>query len=276
MQPFEEAWICDVYPMPNSGFAHVNRVELKQTEGTHHLTLSTLGLSGGGKIEHGRYDCNELYGDSSLMEEQIMFFGNQGSAEATMQLPEGVAANIPPALDVIHEMHYVNTTGQPVELYSRINAWTMSPFDVELGIWGGSVRDENIEIPPMSQHTEWSRCVFNEDVEVLFLASHTHQLGTEFTIKPFDGQSVGAQFYRNDDWHVPNIVQYDPPLVVPAGEGFEWTCTWNNPTAEAVRYGNLATDEMCNLAVVHTPFSTTARCEVVESSDGVLWDPDAE
>lgn len=31
---------------------------------------------------------------------------------------------------------------------------------------------------------------------------------------------------------------------------------------------------MAVLAIVHTPFSMSARCEVVETSDGVLWSPD--
>jgi len=113
----------------------------------------------------------------------------------------------------------------------------------------------------------------NQDVEIIFLASHTHQLGTEFTIAPFDGESVGEVIYRNDDWHSPQITQYDPPLIVPAGTGFQWSCTWTNTTDKVINYGPTSDDEMCNLALVHTPFSITARCEVVETSDGVLWTP---
>jgi hypothetical protein len=30
---------------------------------------------------------------------------------------------------------------------------------------------------------------------------------------------------------------------------------------------------MCNLAVVHTLCDLSAQCEVVETSDGVLWSP---
>jgi hypothetical protein len=43
-----------------------------------------------------------------------------------------------------------------------------------------------------------------------------------------------------------------------------------------VNYGLTSTDEMCNLAIVHTPFNMSALCEVVETSDGVLWSPDDE
>ncbi len=270
---FSEVWVCEVKPFPIEGIANVNWVEVQQNPGTHHLTLSTLGFASAGKVPHGTYDCNELYGESSLMEDQIMFFGNQGSAEDLLQLPKGVAATIPSGLDVIHEIHYVNASTEPVELYSRVNAWTIPQEELVSGIWGGSVRDEHINIPANSKHSEWTRCVMNRDVEVLFLASHTHEMGVEFTIAPYDGKTTGEVFYTNDDWHTPKIVQYDPPIVLKKGEGFEWACTWDNPTDKEVNYGPTSEHEMCNLAIVHTPFDTEALCEVVESSDGVLWKP---
>ncbi len=270
-----EAWICDILPLPNTTVANVNWVEVQQTPGTHHLTLSTLGLiPSANPLPAGRYDCNELYGDQSLMEDQIMFFGNQGSAEDVMQLPEGVAATLPGGLNIIYEMHYVNASNKEVELYSYINAWTISDAEVVDGIWGGTVRDEHINIPAgPTTHTEWTRCAMNRDVDVLFLASHMHEKGVEFTIRPWDGVTTGDVMYTNSDWHIPLITQYDPPLSVPAGEGFEFSCTWSNTSAEVVNYGNTAADEMCNLAVVFKPFDLSGLCEVVESSDGVLWSP---
>lgn len=268
-----EIWVCEVYPMPLKGGANINRVRMQQTPGTHHLTLSTLGLLGGGELEYGRYDCNDLYGDDSLMENQVMFYGNQGDAEHEMTLPEGIAATFPGQLDIIHEVHYVNATLEDVNVFSRVNAYVMPPEEFVEGIWGGQVRDEFIEIPAASEHTEWTRCVMNRDVEVLFLASHMHGRGELFTIAPFDGETVGDILYENDDWHVPKITQFEEPLIVPKGAGFEWACTWQNNDDHPVIYGSDSTDEMCNLSIVFTPFDTTALCEVVESSDGHLWSP---
>jgi len=268
-----EVWVCAVYDLPTTDLAAVNWVEYQQNPGTHHMTLSTLGLAPNETIEPGQYDCQDLYGDSSLMQDQIMFFGAQGTDEDTMHLPEGTAANFPAGLRIIHEVHYVNVTAEPIELYSRVNAWTIPQSVVQEQIWGGQVRDETIEIPAGETKTEWTRCVMNRDVEVLFLASHTHALGIEFTIAPFDGTETGEVFYSNTDWHDPKIIQYDPPMVIPAGTGFEYACTWRNNTDADVLYGLESTDEMCNLAIVHTPFDITARCEVVETSDGVLWQP---
>lgn len=265
--PHEEVWLCAVYPLPTDALASVNWVEYQQNPGTHHLTLSTLGLVPMG-LEPGTYPCEDLY--AVWMEDLISIFGSQGEGEGTLHLPEGVAAQLPAGLDVVHEVHYVNAFDEPVELYSRLNAWTIPDDEVVSGIWGGQVRDEHIEIPPRSEHTEWSRCVMNKDVEVLFLASHTHKRGVDFTIAPFDGTTTGEVLYRNDDWHDPKITQYDPPMVVPAGTGFEYSCTYRNDTDETIRYGLTADDEMCNMAIVHTPFDISAACEVVATSDGML------
>lgn len=270
--PYEEVWKCAVYPLPTDEYSPINWVEYQQNEGTHHMTLSTPGLfAPAGTIPYGDYDCADLYGDASLMEDQIMFFGGQGTAEDTMYLPDGVVANMPPGIDIIHEIHYVNPTAETIDLYSIINAYTIDESEVEEGIWGGQVRDEFIEIPANSEHTEWTRCVMNTDVDVHFLASHTHENGILFTIAQFDGAETSEIFYENDDWHDPKIVQYNPPLTVPAGSGFEWACTWRNDTDEPILYGSTSADEMCNLAIVHTPFDMSAQCEVVESSDGHLW-----
>jgi hypothetical protein len=267
--PNSEVWLCEVYDLPTSESMAINWVDYLQNEGTHHLTLSTTEFAET-PVEPGSYDCEDLYADSTLMEDVVMMFGNQGEAEGTLALPDGVAATLPAGIQLLHEVHYVNTTAEEVEVYSYLNGWRIPDDEVVDGIWGGSVRDEHIDIPANTEHTEWSRCVMNEDVEVQFLASHTHARASEFTIAPFDGTTTGDIFYRNDDWHDPMIEQFNPGIVVPAGQGFEFACTWFNESDAPVNYGFASTDEMCNMAIVFTPFSMTAACEVVETSDGVL------
>ncbi len=266
-----EVWLCEVYDLPTTELQAVNSVAYLQNEGTHHMTLSTTAFAST-PLEPGSYDCNELYASSSVMQDAVMMFGNQGDAEGILTLPEGVAAELPAGIQVLQEVHFVNTTDADIALYSYLNAYTIPEEDVVSGIWGGSVRDETISLPPQAETTEWSRCVMNEDVQVQFLASHTHAMATEFTIAPFDGVTTGDIFYRNDDWHDPRIEQFTTPIDVPAGQGFEFACTWMNDTDAEVNYGLLSTDEMCNMAIVFTPFSVTAACEVVETSDGVLWE----
>ena len=269
VEPYTEVWQCDVYRLETDNVSNVNSVEFQQNEGMHHMTISTTGFVGG-QIEPGSYDCNNLYEEQ--MDSLLMMFGSQGDAQDLLELPEGVVARVPANIDIVHEIHYVNTTDQELDLYSRVNGYTIPEEDVTSGIWGGNVRDEHINIPANATHTEWTRCVMNEDVEVLFLASHMHQLGVEFNISLFDGTESGEVFYTNDDWHNPKIIKYDTPISVPAGSGFEYSCTWTNPNDFPINYGLTSDDEMCNLTYVHTPESMSAQCTVVESSDGVLWE----
>ncbi len=268
--PYTEAWKCLVYRLDTDTVANVNRIDYQQNYGMHHITISTSGFVGG-QLDTGLFDCEPLFID--LMDETMMIFGSQGYEEGTIQLPEGVAASVPAGIDIIHEIHYVNTTDKPVDLYSRLNAYTIPSEEMTDGVWGGNVRDENINIPANSEHTEWTRCVMNKDVDVIFLGSHMHKLGTLFNVRLFDGTESGEVFYTNDDWHNPNIVQYETPIHIPEGTGFEYSCTWNNPSDIPIEYGLTADDEMCNFTYVHTPYDINALCEVVETSDGVLWTP---
>ena len=273
VEPYTESWDCAVYEIPIDEVHNVNSVQYLNNEGTHHVTLSSLGFNSAGELDPGMYDCNDLYTQGTVMESAAMIWGNQGEGEGVMQLPEGVAAQLPPNMTLIHELHYVNTTDETIELYSYVNALTIRDSEVVNGIWGGSIRDEHLNLPAEGLHSEWSRCEFNRDVEVIFLASHTHELGVKFEVRRWNGTEVSDVFYENTDWHDPKIVQYDPPMVIPQGEGYEFTCTWDNTRGEELHYGLTSLDEMCNLAVVHTPFDMDALCEVVETSDGVLYKP---
>ena len=189
-----------------------------------------------------------------------------------LTLPEGIVATVPNGITIIHEVHHVNVTEKEEKLFSRVNAYTIPKEEVKGTIYGDSIRDQHVSIPAGETVTEWTRCVMNKDIDLLFMASHTHQLGIHFSVKRFDGENVvGDVFYENSDWHDPYIMKFEEPLFVPAGEGFEYSCTWKNTTNTLVEYGSTAEHEMCNLTLVHTPGDFDICCEVVDSSDGEMW-----
>jgi hypothetical protein len=155
VEPYSEHWGCEVYRLNTDVISNVNSVEFQQNPGMHHMTVSTTGLVGG-QIETGFYDCNSLYEEQ--MDSLIMLFGSQGDDHNLLELPEGIVAAVPANIDIVHEVHFVNTTDQAIDLYSRVNAYTISENQVTDGIWGGNVRDEHINIPENADtHSEWTR-----------------------------------------------------------------------------------------------------------------------
>jgi len=265
-----EIWKCLVTDLPNPSLAAVQRVVSKQVPGVHHMDVMALGLLPI-EIEEGMHDCEALYRDNAeMMEDGIFIYASQ-LPEEELQLPQGVAATLPPNLRVMIEIHYVNSSSEDVDVWSRVNAYTMPVSDIEESIWGSAVRDDQINIPAgASEHVEWTRCEMNQDIDLLFLSSHTHELATHFEVYLWDGDARGELIYENDDWHAPRLDTFTPQLHIPQGTGFEFHCVYENPGESDVHWGFTAADEMCQIGIVHTPGSFAAACEIVASSDGLM------
>lgn len=263
--PRAETWKCkiDNLPeLPNGGRFDFNYGQSKQTVGMHHMDLGVLTSV---SVEPGIYDCNDLYKKfPAMMDEPILYASSL--PEQTLNLPKGLVAPVPSYLRTVHEIHYVNQTNDPIEVSAQINAYMIPLEEVTGQIWGGSVRDRDITIPPKAATDEWTRCVLTKDVDVLLLSMHSHQRAVKTEIFGWNGKERGDLVYENTDWHSPVPLDLTKsPRKVKAGEGFEFHCHYQNPTSETVKLGLSAEDEMCNMIIVFTPGEQTIECKQVES-----------
>ena len=267
VQPGEEIWLCRVFDLPSKRFFPINHAVSIQNDGMHHMDLIATGLATS-KIQPGDYDCKDVYAQfPNLMDEGIIVYASQQS-EQEILLPPGTVANLLPKMRLMHEIHFVNPTDEVIKAFSKINAYEYKE-DIEKQIWGGAVRDLEINVPAnATSHVEWTRCTMNQDVDVLFLSTHTHALAKETVVRRFDGPSAvaGEVLYTNSDWHAPHLKDLTAePLHIPAGSGFEFECHYENHSGEPVHWGFAAADEMCQIALVYTPGEATRHCDIVES-----------
>ncbi len=267
-----EIWRCEVFYGVDVGddrlVANVNRVVTQQSPNVHHADLMTFFYTGL-TLKAGQYDCTALYAENpELMEQGLFIFGSQ-EEHTEVTLPPGTVAQVPTSIGYMYEVHYVNTTDNDVEVESYLNGYVIADSAVTNTIYGGVNRDRELNIPP-GTHSEWTRCVFSAAVDVLFISSHTHQLGASVDIKRFDGTDTLETLYQNDDWHRPLIAEQKPPLHFEAGEGVEYACHFNNITDSDVHWGLTAADEMCQIGYAFTPGDRSIQCTTVETSDGVL------
>jgi len=267
-EPGKEIWKCLVADLPTTDISAVQKVESVQSLGVHHMDVMALGLLDL-PIEPGLYDCDDLYGNhAEMMEDGIFLFATQNQRES-LTLPKGTVALIPAGLRVMVEIHYVNPLPTTQQVWSRINAYTIPLEEMEKQIWGSAVRTTDIDIPAKTdEHYEWVRCEMNTDIDLIILSSHTHQLARYVDVYLWDGEKRGEMIYDNDDWHAPALKQFETPIPIRKGQGFEFRCHYRNPTDANVKWGFGANDEMCQIGFVHTPFDMTAECVPTEIGRG--------
>jgi hypothetical protein len=176
--------------------------------------------------------------------------------------PEQMAWEFPREFPLVLEAHYINATDQTVHVRGAMNLHTVASQDVTTWINFMISSDEDLAIPP-GDSIERSRCIFDQPTNVLVIGSHTHGLGTLFTIDRLNFDGLTDPLYQNDDWEIPPIMQFDPPLSFEAGEGFEFACHYTNPSNDVVHHGPTSQDEMCIMAGLYYPDRGTLNCPAV-------------
>ena len=148
------------------------------------------------------------------------------------------------------EMHYINTTGAPIDVLGKATmdvlpaTSTVIPsgfaFEGELGI---------PTIPPLGEADTGLR--FQQvpsGTHVFALTTHQHHLGTEMKVwYANDVNDTSTLVADSLSWSDPPLVQFSPALEFPEGstKGFTYQCHWKNPTPAPVSGGLGANDEMC-------------------------------
>jgi len=90
--------------------------------------------------------------------------------------------------------------------------------------------------------------------KIFGLTGHTHQRGTGVTIELASAVTgTGTNVYTNTDWADPPLTIFTPPLAPTTGQGFRYTCTYNNPTNSPVTFGEGVNQEMCFLWAYYYP-----------------------
>jgi hypothetical protein len=88
-----------------------------------------------------------------------------------------------------------------------------------------------------------THCTVPYDVEVFGLSSHSHERGQHFSIEKWSNGRT-EHLYDSNDWAHPPYLELEPTVSLAAGEGLEWTCSWQN-SGGIVLPGRESTNEMC-------------------------------
>jgi hypothetical protein len=194
-----------------------------------------------------------------------------------LELPAGVAYSMAANQLVRIEMHYINTTDAPqlATATSTFVPMAEADFHDEAGLLFIGTPDIYLGAGQAPSVTKFFPLPARyNDVDFYALTGHTHQFGLDVRINLATSidDDEGPPLYAFDDWRwsEPPTQHFDPPLVIPAGKGFKFTCAYDNTSDAPVQFGESATDEMCFFWAYYYPDKGAQVCvhtDLIGSTD---------
>ncbi len=253
---------CVVKRLGNTGKIHVNRIQNRLGDSSHHLIVYRVADK---EEKPTPYDCVP-FADTLDPRKGSPLMVTQ-KAEEELALPRGVAFTMEPDQLVRLEMHYVNSTAAPKTLRSTSTFITLPDPDFRDEADFIFVGNPDIKIPPRSKFklgpTYLPLPESHEGVHFFALTGHQHKMGINVTVDIATGKDAPVKsVYNVPDWlwNEPKTVFHDPPFDIPKGGGFRFTCEWDNTTNKQLNFGENADDEMCFFWAYYYPSRGSQVC----------------
>jgi hypothetical protein len=179
-----------------------------------------------------------------------------------INLPDGVAFKLEEGQRWMADVHYVNTSDDPIVVnYGFLLGFT--PLDDLRAIAGTFNMDAgNFEVPPGEDGVQSFDCAWHDDITVLSLGGHMHAFGTSYAIDHASGDTVSS-VYSVPQWQ--SAYRFEPPmtnfsdgeLMVLEGDEFATRCAWHNSLGVPLRFP----EEMCTTFGVGYPLENNYYCD---------------
>jgi hypothetical protein len=245
VKPGEEGTKCLKIRLGNDGAAKIGKVHNTLAASSHHLVVSAV--EDPAEEEAALVDCAPF---------RAVLIGAPFTVtqkhDDVITMPDGVGFPVI-ANQLMHlEMHYINTGTEVADVHAESELF---PITHDEDVQEASfllVGNLDITIPPnmVKENPPAFVAVPDAFAGVTFYAAtgHTHRFGTEARLATAsDADDEGSVIYDPQPftWNEAALKYYDPPFQVPSGGGFRFSCKWENPTTETIKFGESALDEMC-------------------------------
>lgn len=259
IEPGQDIEFCEVVQLPGGpeDTYYVNRFSSMMTRGSHHLLVAAIepGSSTDANAQVG--DRVECFGPASGFGGDLLDVTGQQLPYHEESFPPGVGKVFTGGQKLVFNYHYLNAGEEPIPAQIAVNFHTTEAANVQkiAGIFSFFFIGIDVKKGETADYT--ISCNLGTDVMVHKLTRHTHQWGTEFPVEFAGGERDGELIFTSPNYEDPDHI-FDEPVLVQAGEGFRFTCNYDNTDGtHDLSFGENTTDEMCIL--FGTIFSPTAR-----------------
>jgi hypothetical protein len=234
--PGKEVFMCQDFTNPFGGVdVAIGRSESDMTKGSHHL--------------HVYYGAN-VPPDQTVVPCQDPFEFRPMIHLATIptfvsEYPAGTAAKLKGATGLRMQVHYLNTTPDPIVARVQLKLKKVDPATVTRWVGQMHFSRNYLQIKPGPNQVLKTSCKIPESfgpIGILSGVSHMHKRGVRFVA----ATSTGKQLVDTTLWDEAPPSSYDPPVMLNPGDTIDWTCTYNNDTGTTLEFGDSAEkNEMC-------------------------------
>ena len=272
VMPGVENTQCVVKKLGNPTAFHAGTIHNLLNVGSHHLIVYKTNDT----VEQTTPFACQPFTDLAHPEKGTPLMISQ-KKDDTLSLPAGVALALNADQFVRLELHYINTSTAPLDVSASSTFVTIPDAEVQNEAGFLFLGDIDISIPPQSMATVGP--IFAPEPTAVAgskyfgITGHEHQWGTDVTVATTTGPTgTDTPIYNVPGWtwNEPKTVYLDPPVTVPAGGGFRYTCTWNNLSASTVGFGESANNEMCFFWAYYYPALTMVNGVSTQGSEVCL------
>jgi hypothetical protein len=249
LAPGEERIACIDKKLPTTAAIDMVKITSDVTLGGHHLVFYKSGATA---EQTTPFTCQTF---RDITNGTVPLYVAQ-KQHTELNFPAGVAYSMPAGQMVRVELHFLNSTAAAMPVSGTVHisdATAGTVTDHANLMFFGNLR---IAIPANSTATvgptfrKWIATA----PKIFGLTGHTHQRGTGVTIELASAATgAGTNVWMNTDWAEPPLTIFNPPLVPTAGQGFRYTCTYNNPTSSPITFGEGVNQEMCFMWAYYYP-----------------------
>lgn len=237
-------------PVGNTETVYVNRFKISMRPNSHHFILygfrNNNNLGQLNVIRDLRNPDNSLNLVTVLQMSNHVFYFGGSQANLDYSFPAGTAMELAPNQTFDMNAHNFNKTDKPLTGEVYINLYTTPKANVTKVVKVLDLGNTNINLPPNQRTVVTKDFIFNKDVKIVALFSHTHKLGEKFEILIKGGARDGEVVYTSTDWEHPLRKDFTPAtyLSIKKGEGLTSRITYFNNTNKTVNFGLTSDDEM--------------------------------
>lgn len=240
--------------LANAAPIYVNRIQTQMRTLSHHFVLYASDPSTAPGFPfcippaNTVRDIRNADGSMNLLNMLPMachvFIGGAMTPTSDYRFPEGVALEMPAAMSIDMNVHYVNRTNGEIPGEAYANLYTTPAGTVQKVAHTLNMSNTAISLPAGRTTTLEKTFTVSQTTTIFMLTSHMHMLGERFEIQIVGGPRDGESVYTSTDWEHPQTITFLSPIVLAKGQGLKSIITWRNTLDHTVSFGLQSTDEM--------------------------------